>query len=60
MNPKLKYKTFQEFEKDEYLRVMTFYEGLEDIMDNELFSDYNPEKKNSRDEDSEVVKELKF
>lgn len=59
MNPKLKYKTFQEFEKDEYLRVMTFYEGLEDIMDNELFSDYSSDQK-TRDEESEVVEELEF
>lgn len=35
-----KYTTFEEFERDEYLRVKSFYENLEDLMEEDLFSHY--------------------
>ena len=36
-----KYASYADFEKDEFLRVRTFYENLEDIMEEELFSHYD-------------------
>lgn len=54
-----KYSSYEDFEREEYLRVKTFYENLEDIMDEELFSDYdqplNPERVPPR-----VMDELDF
>ncbi len=59
MRSERKYSSYADFERDEYLRVMSFYENLEDIMDDEFFSigDTNKPRKNQRDE---VIEDLEF
>jgi hypothetical protein len=54
-----KYASYEDFERDEYLRVKTFYENLEDIMDDELFSDYD-QPLNSEGKTPKMIEELDF
>lgn len=61
MSKPQKYASYADFEKDEYLRVKTFYEDLEDIMDDDAFSNYDETK--NKDEirrERDVVEELRF
>jgi|GEM_PF-6606585 len=61
MGKQHKYASYADFEKDEYLRVKTFYEDLEDIMDEDAFSSYDEsKKKENQNRDSDVVEELRF
>lgn len=59
MNEK-KYASYADFERDQYLRVMSFYENLEDIMDDNFFDTDNDKGKKNRVYDEAPVDDLDF
>ncbi len=58
-NPKKKYSSYAEFEKEEYLRVKSFYENLEELMDDELYAHCADPFDTKYDKDG-APEELKF
>ena len=61
MSKPRKYASYADFEKDEYLRVKSFYEDLEDIMNDDAFSSYDePGQKEKKLRDPDRVEELRF
>lgn len=53
------YRSFRDFERQEYLRVISFYENLEDIMDDEFFSKYEEVPTRMKAE-TDMPEELEF
>ncbi|RJO66775.1 MAG: hypothetical protein C4523_11505 [Myxococcales bacterium] len=55
-----RYASYEDFEREEYMRVKSFYENLEDIMDEELFShcddpfDFDEKKADKADQLKEI------
>ena len=59
MHKQKTYASYADFEKDEYMRVKSFYENLEDIMDEEMFQHLDDSRSRKR-HDSDTVEELEF
>ena len=52
--------SYADFEKEEYLRVKSFYENLEDIMDEELFSHYEEPFALKEAKKEDVIRDLEI
>ncbi len=58
MSKPKRYASFADFEREEYLRVKSFYKNLEDIMEEEFFAHCDDPRSANESEGSEDVHDL--